>query len=122
SPPAIVNGLVIVGSAIGDGRRAAAPSGVVRAFDARTGTLRWSWDPIARESTQPGYDTWIGPNAHRAGAANVWSIISVDTARDLIFVPTGSASPDFFGGERLGQNLFANCIVALQLEIGRAHV
>ncbi len=119
SPPAIVNGLVIVGSAIGDGRRAAAPSGVVRAFDARTGTLRWSWDPIARESTQPGYDTWIGPIAHRTGAANAWSVISVDAARDLIFVPTGSASPDFFGGERLGQNLFANCIVALRASTGQ---
>src|SRR5437763_1897307 len=87
SPPAIVNGLVIVGSAIGDGRRAAAPSGVVRAFDARTGTLRWSWDPIARASTDAGYDTWIGPNGHTIGAANAWSIISVDAARDLVSAP-----------------------------------
>jgi quinoprotein glucose dehydrogenase len=119
SPPAVVNGLVIVGSAVGDGRRAAAPSGVVRAFDARTGGLKWSWDPVARDSTQPGYDTWRGPQAHHAGAANAWSIISVDSARDLVFVPTGSASPDFFGGERLGQNLFANSIVALRASTGR---
>jgi quinoprotein glucose dehydrogenase len=118
SPPAVVNGMVIVGSAVADGWRAAAPSGVVRAFDARTGALRWSWDPITRDSTQPGYETWIGPNAHKTGAANAWSIITVDSARDLIFVPTGSASPDFFGGERLGQNLFANSVVALRASTG----
>jgi quinoprotein glucose dehydrogenase len=119
SPPAIVNGLVIVGSAVADGRRAAAPSGVVRAFDARSGTLEWSWDPIARESGQRGYDTWMGSKAHSTGAANAWSIISVDAARDLVFIPTGSASPDFFGGERLGQNLFANCVVALRASTGQ---
>jgi quinoprotein glucose dehydrogenase len=119
SPPAVVNGMVITGSAVADGRRAASPSGMVRAFDARTGALRWSWDPVARDSTQPGYDTWIGPSAHNTGAANAWSIISVDSARDLIVVPTGSASPDFFGGERLGQNLYANSIVALKASTGK---
>ena len=119
SPPAIVNGTVIVGSTVGDGRRAASPSGVVRAFDARTGSLKWAWDPVARDSTQAGFDTWRGPTAHRTGAANAWSIISVDSARDLVFVPTGSASPDFFGGERLGQNLFANSTVALRASTGK---
>ena len=119
SPPAVVNNLVIVGSAVADGRRAAGPSGVVRAFDARTGALKWSWDPIARDPGQPGYATWIGPDAHRTGAANAWSILSVDSARDLVFVPTGSASPDFYGGERLGQNLFANSVVALRASTGK---
>ncbi|HEV8498221.1 MAG TPA: pyrroloquinoline quinone-dependent dehydrogenase [Gemmatimonadaceae bacterium] len=118
SPPAVVNGLVIVGSAVGDGRRTTAPSGVVRAFDARTGALKWSWDPVPRDSTQTGFETWRGPQAHRTGAANAWSIMSVDSARDLVFVPTGSASPDFFGGERLGQNLFANSVVALRASTG----
>jgi quinoprotein glucose dehydrogenase len=119
SPPAVVNGLVIVGSAVGDGRRVASPSGVVRAFDARTGALKWSWDPVPRDSTQLGYDTWRGPQAHRTGAANAWSVFSTDSARDLVFVPTGSASPDFFGGERLGQNLFANSVVALRASTGQ---
>ncbi|HEY7895914.1 MAG TPA: pyrroloquinoline quinone-dependent dehydrogenase [Gemmatimonadaceae bacterium] len=118
SPPAIVNGLVIIGSAVADGQRAAAPSGVVRAFDARTGALKWSWDPIARDSSQAGYATWRGPQAHRTGAANAWSIMSVDSARDLVFIPTGSASPDFFGGDRLGENLFANSVVALRASTG----
>ncbi|HEY2849389.1 MAG TPA: pyrroloquinoline quinone-dependent dehydrogenase [Gemmatimonadaceae bacterium] len=119
SPPAIVGGLVITGSAVADGHRTDAPSGAVRAFDARTGALKWTWDPVARDSSQAGYPTWIGPRAHQTGAANAWSIISVDSARDLIFVPTGSASPDFFGGERLGQNLFANSIVALRASTGK---
>jgi quinoprotein glucose dehydrogenase len=119
SPPAVVNGLVVVGSSVSDGTRAAAPNGVVRAFDARTGALKWAWDPVAREAAQPGYDTWRGPAAHATGAANAWSIISADAARDLVFVPVGSASPDFFGGERLGQNLFANSVVALRASSGQ---
>ena len=118
SPPAVVGHLVIVGSAVADGHRALAPSGVVRAYDARTGVLVWSWDPIARDSTRTGYDTWGGAGAHQTGAANVWSVISVDAARDLVFVPTTSPSPDFYGGQRLGQNLFANSVVALRASTG----
>ncbi len=119
SPPAVFRDLLIVGSSVSDNHRAAAPSGVVRAFDARTGAQRWAWDPIARTPKQPGYDTWRGPNAHRTGAANAWSIITVDAERDLVFIPVGSASPDFYGGERLGQNLFANSVVALRGSTGR---
>ncbi|MFI5257736.1 MAG: PQQ-binding-like beta-propeller repeat protein, partial [Gemmatimonadales bacterium] len=118
SPPAVVGGLVIVGSTVGDGRRASAPSGVVRAYDARSGVLRWAWDPVPRDSSDAGFDSWQGPAAHRTGAANAWSIMSVDSARGLLFVPTGSASPDFFGGERLGQNLYANSVVALRAATG----
>lgn len=118
SPPAIVKDLVIVGSSVADNQRAAAPAGVVRAYDARTGALRWSWDPVPREPTQAGYDTWRGEHAHQTGAANAWSVISVDAARDLVFVPTGSASPDFYGGERVGRNDFANSVVALRASTG----
>jgi quinoprotein glucose dehydrogenase len=119
SPPAVVNGLVVVGSSVSDGTRAAAPNGIVRAFDARTGALTWTWDPVPRDAAQAGYDTWRGLAAHATGAANAWSIISADAARDLVFVPVGSASPDFYGGERLGQNLFANSVVALRASSGR---
>jgi quinoprotein glucose dehydrogenase len=91
---------------------------VVRAFDARTGAQRWMWDPIPRHAGTPGAETWRGPNARRTGSANVWSGISVDTARDLVFLPTGSAAPDFYGGERLGQNLYANSLVALRASTG----
>lgn len=118
SPPAIAGDLVIVGSSIGDNNRLDTPSGVVRAFDARSGAQRWAWDPVPRVPDGRGYDTWRGPQAHRTGSANVWSVIAVDTTRDLVFLPTGSAAPDFYGGERLGQNLFANSLVALRASTG----
>ena len=118
SPPAIIGDLVIVGSAIGDNRAVESERGIVRAFDARTGELRWSWDPIPREPEEPGYDTWNGPLAHKTGAANAWAPISADSERDLVFVPTSSPSPDYFGGERLGANLYANCLVALRATTG----
>jgi quinoprotein glucose dehydrogenase len=119
SPPAVVNGLVIVGSAVADNGRIDAASGEVRAYDARTGVLRWTWDPVPQDSTDPGFRTWIGPNAHKTGAANAWSVIAADPARDLVFVPTGSASVDYYGGERKGQNLYANSIVALRASTGK---
>ena len=119
SPPAVYRDFVIVGSSVGDNQRTDAPSGVVRAYDARTGALRWAWDPIARNPGEPGYETWKGPKAHATGAANAWSIITVDSARDLAFIPVGSASPDFYGGERLGENLYANSIVALRASTGK---
>jgi quinoprotein glucose dehydrogenase len=113
SPPAIFGDLVVVGAAIGDNIAVVQQRGVVQAFDARTGERRWSWDPIPREPADSGYDTWEGPLAHRTGGANAWPPISVDSARDLLFVPTTAPSPDYYGGERLGQNLFANCLMAL---------
>jgi len=119
SPPAIVNDIIVVGSAVADNNRADAASGEVRAFDARTGKLRWTWDPIPQDSTDAAWRTWVGPRAHATGAANAWSVIAADPARDLVFVPTGSASPDYFGGERLGDNRYANSVVALRASTGR---
>jgi quinoprotein glucose dehydrogenase len=119
SPPAIVNGLVVTGSAVADNNRTSAASGEVRAFDARTGGLRWSWDPVPRDSTDPAWKTWRGAISHGTGAANAWSVIAADSARDLVFVPTGSASPDYYGGERVGDNLYANSIVALRASTGK---
>jgi quinoprotein glucose dehydrogenase len=118
SPPAIIGDLVIVGSAIGDNQAVESERGIVRAFDARSGELRWGWDPIPREPGDPGYDTWNGPVAHLTGGANAWPPLSVDPERDLVFIPTTAASPDYYGGERLGQNLYANCVVALRATTG----
>jgi quinoprotein glucose dehydrogenase len=81
--------------------------------------MRWTWDPVPQDSTDPAWRTWNGPKAHSTGAANAWSVIAADSARDLVFVPTGSASPDYFGGERLGDNRYANSIVALRASTGR---
>ena len=119
SPPAIINDLVVVGSAVADNSRWDMASGEVRAFDARTGALKWTWAPIPQDSTDAAWRTWIGPRAHKTGAANAWSVIAADPQRDLVFVPTGSASPDYYGGERLGDNRYANSVVALRASTGR---
>jgi quinoprotein glucose dehydrogenase len=119
SPPAILDGKVIVGSSIGDNRAVLEELGTVRAFDARTGQLLWSWDPIPRDPSNPIYKEWDSGTVANASAANAWAPLSVDAQRHLVFVPTGSASPDFFGGERPGDNRWANSIVALDGETGK---
>jgi len=112
SPPVLVGDIVIVGSAISDNQRADAPKGTVRAFDARTGAPRWTFDPVARGAAeQPG--SWLNGSAERTGHANVWAPMSVDEKRGWVFLPTSSPSPDFFGGERPGDNRYANSVVAL---------
>ncbi|MGA8028352.1 MAG: pyrroloquinoline quinone-dependent dehydrogenase, partial [Bryobacteraceae bacterium] len=118
SPPAIVGDTLVVGSGIADNVWTDMPSGEVRAFDALTGKLKWSWDPIPMNPVAPGAETWKNGSEARTGAANAWSVIAVDPARNLVFVPTGSASPDYYGGERLGDNLFANSVVALRADTG----
>ncbi|MCI0388227.1 MAG: pyrroloquinoline quinone-dependent dehydrogenase [Acidobacteria bacterium] len=119
SPPAVIGGLVVVGSSIGDNRGVELERGVVRAYDALTGKLRWSWDPIPKDERDPARKTWAGESAAKNGAANAWSIISADPDRDLVFVPTSSPSPDFYGGERKGDNRYANSVVALQASTGK---
>jgi len=119
SPPAVVGDLVITGSAVADNTSFAPASGEVRAFDARTGALRWTFDPVPRDSTDPAYKTWQGGSAKYTGAANVWSVIVADPARDLVFLPTSSPAPDYYGGLRLGEDRYANSIVALRASTGR---
>jgi len=108
SAPAIFEDLVITGSSIGDNRAVTLERGIVRAFDARSGELRWTWDPIP----------WALKTEPRTGAGNAWSTISVDAKRDMVFIPTGSASPDYFGGFRKGDNKWANSVVALRASTG----
>jgi quinoprotein glucose dehydrogenase len=119
SPPAIYRDLVIVGSAVGDNSAVELPRGTVRAFDARTGAMRWSWDPLPTSDAAAREQGWDPLAAARTGAANAWSIFSVDAGRGLVFIPTGSASPDFYGGERLGNNTYANSLVALRADSGQ---
>jgi quinoprotein glucose dehydrogenase len=119
SPPAVIGDLVIVGSAIGDNQRFDEAPGVIRAYSVHTGQLIWAWDPIPRDPADSAYVTWNGPKAHRTGAANAWSILSTDPARDLVFIPTSCPSPDYYGGERLGSNLHANSLVALRASTGK---
>ncbi|HEY6385078.1 MAG TPA: pyrroloquinoline quinone-dependent dehydrogenase [Candidatus Acidoferrum sp.] len=109
SAPAIYKDLVITGSSEGDNRAVTLERGIVRAFDVRTGRLRWTWDPIA---------PWAYQTSPRTGAGNAWSTISVDAQQDLAFIPTGSASPDYYGGFRKGDNKWANSVVALRASTG----
>ena len=116
SPPAIIDDLVIVGSAIDDNHRVDMPRGVVRAYNARSGALRWSWDPLpANPTVAPAHDK---AEPFRSGAGNAWSIMAIDAERDLVFVPTGSPSPDYYGGLRPGDDKWANSIVALRAKTG----
>jgi len=119
SPPAVIGDLVVVGSSMGDNRGVELERGVVRAYDARTGALRWRWDPIPTDPADPARKTWKGDSADRTGAANAWGVISADPDRDLVFVPTSSPSPDYYGGERIGANSYANSVVALSASTGK---
>jgi quinoprotein glucose dehydrogenase len=105
SAPLVSRGVIVVGSAIGDNRRVDAPLGTVRAFDARTGRPRWSFDPLVHDGIN-------------AGHANVWAPMSSDEERGLVFLPTSSPSPDFWGGKRAGNNEHADSVVALRAETG----
>jgi quinoprotein glucose dehydrogenase len=122
SPPAVIDDVVVVGSAIDDNARVDMPSGVVRAFDARTGALRWKWEPLPPNDPPSANSSAGTPSGDgkiwRTGAGNAWTAMVVDPERHLVFVPTGSASPDYFGGFRPGDNKWANSIVALRAKTG----
>ncbi|MXX06230.1 MAG: pyrroloquinoline quinone-dependent dehydrogenase [Gammaproteobacteria bacterium] len=119
SPPVTIGDTVIIGSAIGDNARVVAPAGTVRAFDADTGEPRWAWDPIPRRSADPAASSWEGSQPPQEGHANAWAPLSVDEGLGLVFIPTSSPSPDFYGGLRPGANLYANSVVALEAVTGQ---
>lgn len=113
SPPVILRDRLITGSMVLDNRRVDAPSGVVRAFSARTGERLWAWNALP-----PGELTdQKGP--YRQGTSNAWSAFSADSARDLVFVPTGNSSPDYYGGHRNGLDYYSSSVVALDGESGK---
>lgn len=115
TPVTVFEDLILVGGRVNEVEGAA--PGTVRAFDARTGALRWRFETIPRPGAF-GYDTWPEDAWKTVGGANAWAGISVDPARGLAFVPTGSATPDFYGGDRVGDNLFANSLLALDARTG----
>jgi len=104
SPPCVVGDVVVVGSAVADNGATDMASGEVRGFDVKTGRKLWTWDPA------PGT---------RMGGANAWSVIAGDEKTGIVYVPTGSASPDYYGGERVGKDNFANSAVALDSRTGK---
>jgi quinoprotein glucose dehydrogenase len=114
SPPLVLGELVIVGALVADNLRTDAPSGVVRAFDVRTGALVWAWDPVP-----PGWSEAHEPGERYArGTPNVWSLLSGDEERGLVFVPTGNAPPDAYSGDRRGLDHYSSSTVALDAKTG----
>jgi quinoprotein glucose dehydrogenase len=117
SPGIIYKDLYILGSRVDEGP-AAAP-GHIRAYNVRTGKQQWIFHTIPQPG-ETGYDSWEDPNAWKhTGGANSWSGFTLDETRGILFAPTGSASPDFYGGRRKGANLFANCLLALDAATGK---
>lgn len=117
SPPAIYRDLVIVGARVPEGVPRG-PSGDVRAFDARTGKEVWRFHTVPRPG-EPGHETWEGDGWRERTGANVWSMMSVDEERGLVFLPVGSPAYDFYGGDRKGKNLYGNSLVALEAATGK---
>ena len=115
SPGVVYKDLVIVGGR--NPETLPAPPGNIRAYDVRTGKLRWSFHTIPHPG-EFGYDTWPKQAWKTSGAANNWAGMAVDSKRGILYVPTGSAAFDFYGGDRLGDDLFANCLIALNAKNG----
>ena len=117
SPPVVFENLVIVGSMVSDAEPLG-PSGDVRAFDVDTGKLVWTFHTVPRPG-EAGHETWDGESWRERGGTNVWAPMSLDEQRGLLFLPVTSPSPDRYGGERKGQNLFGDSLVALDAGTGK---
>jgi quinoprotein glucose dehydrogenase len=117
TPGVVFRDLIIVGMRVGEGPSPAAP-GHIRAYHIRTGRLAWTFHTIPQPG-EAGYETWPADAWQRVGGANAWSGLTVDEKRGLVFCPVGSAAFDFWGGDRLGDNLYANCLLALDAATGR---
>ena len=116
SPGVIYKDLIILGDATPE--QLPAPPGDIRAYDVRTGKLRWSFHTIPHPG-EFGYDTWPKNAWMYSGAANNWCGMTVDAERGIVYVPTGSAATDWYGADRVGDDLFANTLIALNAETGK---
>ncbi len=116
TPGVVYRDLLIVGSSMSEGGDA--PPGNIRAFNIRTGKLAWVFRTIPLPGDY-GYETWDKDSYKKLGGANCWAGMVVDEKRGMVFAGTGSPSVDFYGGARKGQNLFANCVLALNAETGK---
>ncbi len=116
SPGIIYKNLIIQGTALSDGWDA--PPGFIRAYDVKTGKTVWTFHTIPQPG-ETGYNTWSENAYQEVGGANNWCGMSVDDIRGIVFIPTGSASFDFYGGNRKGKNLYANCLLAIEAVTGK---
>ena len=116
SAPTVIGDVVAVGTMVSDNKRADAPGGVVRGYDVRTGALRWAFDPVP-PGTPPLPDGPDGPQYHR-GTPNAWGVFSADPERDLLFIPTGNPSNDFYRSGRGPIDYYGSSVVALRGSTG----
>ncbi len=116
SPPLVIGDVAVLGALVADQLKTDAPSGVVRAFDVRSGRLVWAWDPVP-----PGWkpDPLVPGELYQRGTPNVWSLLSGDPERGLVFVPTGNPSPDSYGGLRRGIDYYGSSTIALDAATGK---
>ena len=117
TPGIIFHDLIIMGMRVGEGPAQAAP-GHLRAYNVRTGKLAWIFHTIPQPG-EPGYETWPKDAYQRVGGVNIWTGMTLDEERGLLFAPIGSATFDFWGGDRVGDNLYADCLVALDAATGK---
>jgi quinoprotein glucose dehydrogenase len=119
APPVLVNDVLVIGSINNmKNQWPNAANGSTRAFDARTGEFLWAFDPVPRNENDPEAANWDPEALENTGGGNVWSLLSVDHERDLVFLPTASTSPNFYGGTRPGDNRYGNSLVALRGRTG----
>lgn len=116
TPGIIFEDLLIMGTTLGEGPSPAAP-GHIRAYDVKTGEIRWVFHTIPQPG-EFGYETWSPNSWQELGGANAWGGFTLDQEREILFCGTGSSTYDHWGGNRIGQNLFANCILALNVRTG----
>jgi quinoprotein glucose dehydrogenase len=116
SPGVVYKDILIQGTRVGEDEGSA--PGDVRAYDVRTGKIRWTFHTIPRPG-EFGSETWPADAWRTAGGANSWAGMAVDLTRGIVYIPTGSATPDFYGGNRVGANLFANSLLALDAQTGK---
>jgi quinoprotein glucose dehydrogenase len=108
----------VTGAWVTDGQRVDSPGGVIRAFDTRTGALVWAWDPVPADRDPVSAEDVAAGATYTRGTANAWTLLSADAEQGLVFVPTGNASPDHYGGQRQGLDAFSSAVVALDAKTG----
>ena len=117
SVPTVIGGVVAVGASVADAQRLGVPGGVVRGYDVRTGALVWAFDPVLRPPLPPAPD---GTSRYHPGTPNAWGVFSADPKRDLLFLPMGNPSPDFYRGKGVRRDLdhYGSAVVALRGRTG----
>jgi glucose dehydrogenase len=118
SPPTVYKDLLITGSANGEGQPTKGAYGDIRAWDAKTGKLRWTFHTVPRPG-EPGHETWPKDAWKNRAGTNAWGFLSLDQERGLLYVPLGSPTSDFYGADRHGDGLYGNCLVALDVATGK---